>query len=258
MSLAERLKACFRSDFQHYASEEEAALHRGECTPGTRVDIRRGAVTWAFDTSPDSECIYWLSGQAGAGKTTIAFTIALYFKNLRMNGNNGVILGGTFFCSRQFLDTRSAGSIVRTIVYQLALKSQSFQAALRQFGRFETVEHGPRSQFMGLLVEPWMQSMQQRRANNEPCYILPINALDELEGTGGTDFLATLFDVVSKQHLAGLKFLVTSRLDPDLVRRIESFPSKRVCRLEKVPLDQSSADIKVYLEANLAQCASSQ
>jgi hypothetical protein len=140
---------------------------------------------WALDTSSSGELVYWLSGQAGAGKTTISYTIACQLEALVRDGNSGVILGATFFCSRQFLDTRSASSIIRTIVYHLALRSKPFRMALKDHGRFETVDHGPRSQLMGLLIEPWRLSAPERRAANEPCYVIPIDALDELEGRGG-------------------------------------------------------------------------
>jgi hypothetical protein len=206
--------------------------------------------------SSTGESVFWLSGQAGAGKTTISFTIACQLEALLVKGKNKLMLGATFFCSRQFLDTRSYTSIIRTIVYQLALRSKSFGKALKEHGRFETVDHGPRSQLMGLLVEPWKMSASERKAKNEPCYMVGIDALDELDGTGGVEFLSTLFEVVNKEDLAGLKFLVTSRSEPSLVRRIESFPNKRVFRLEHVRIEESSADIKVYLSAKLAECAS--
>ncbi|KAH6896348.1 hypothetical protein BKA70DRAFT_1438269 [Coprinopsis sp. MPI-PUGE-AT-0042] len=255
LKLRDRLKVSIRADHMYYAGGEESALRHGSCTPGTRVNILQGVTHWATNTSAHSEIVYWLSGQGGAGKTTIAYTVARQFETLFSDGYSRVILGGSFFCSRQFLDTRSASSIIRTIVYQLALRSKAFQDALKAYGRFETVDHGPQSQIMGLLIEPWRMSAAGRLAENEPCYVIPIDALDELEGTGGTEFLGTLFDVLEKEDLSGLKFFVTSRSDPALVKRIASFSNKQVCRLEEVPLEESSADIKLYLTQNLSKCA---
>ncbi|KAH6890046.1 WD40-repeat-containing domain protein [Coprinopsis sp. MPI-PUGE-AT-0042] len=255
LKLRDRLKVSIRADHMYYAGGEESALRHGSCTPGTRVNILQGVTHWATNTSAHSEIVYWLSGQGGAGKTTIAYTVARQFETLFSDGYSRVILGGSFFCSRQFLDTRSASSIIRTIVYQLALRSKAFQDALKAYGRFETVDHGPQSQIMGLLIEPWRMSAAGRLAENEPCYVIPIDALDELEGTGGTEFLGTLFDVLEKEDLSGLKFFVTSRSDPALVKRIASFSNKQVCRLEEVPLEESSADIKLYLTQNLSECA---
>ncbi|KAH6871265.1 hypothetical protein BKA70DRAFT_1131094, partial [Coprinopsis sp. MPI-PUGE-AT-0042] len=226
-----------------------------QCTPGTRINILEGVTSWATSTSPGSEPVYWLSGQAGAGKITIAYTIARLFETLVGAGNNKAIVGGSFFCSRQFPATRSASLIMRTIVYQLALRSRSFQIALKRHGRFETVNHDLRSQLMGLLVEPWIQCLPEWRARNEPCYVFPIDALDELKGTEGVDFLSALLDIVDSQDLPGLRFFITSRSEPALVRRIQSFAKKQVCRLEEVPLEEASADIKLYLNENLGQSA---
>ncbi|KAH6896346.1 hypothetical protein BKA70DRAFT_1316204 [Coprinopsis sp. MPI-PUGE-AT-0042] len=71
-NLADRLKICLRAFHTYYPSGEESALHRGQCTPGTRIDILQGITHWAYSPSSRSENVYWLSGQAGAGKTTIA------------------------------------------------------------------------------------------------------------------------------------------------------------------------------------------
>jgi NACHT domain len=254
-NLSIRLKISVKADHRYFAEGDEKALRRGSCTPGTRVVIIELIIQWAFDTSPGSVFVYWLSGQGGAGKTTIAYTICQQLDAVVSRGNSRVVLGGSFFCSRQFPETRSASAIIRTVVYQLALRSPSFRMALNEHGRFETVDYGPRSQLMGLLIEPWQKSALARLAANEPCYVVPIDALDELERKGGAQFLGTLFDVLEKEVLSGLKFFVTSRSDPGLVKQITSFPDKQVCRLEEVPLLESSADIKLYLEDNLADCA---
>jgi hypothetical protein len=63
------------------------------------------------------------------------------------------------------------------------------------------------------------------------------------------------FDVVNEQDLSGLNFFVTSRSEPTLIKQITDFPSKQVCRLEEVSLEESSADIKVFLSTHLARCA---
>jgi hypothetical protein len=258
LNLVERLKASNRADHRYYPPEDEACLRRSQCTPGTFVNILHGVTHWAINISPGGEVAFWLSGQAGSGKTTIAFTLAHYLETLGRDGTSRVALGGSFFCSRQFPDTRSASFIIRTIVYQLAFASKSFQRALEEHGKIETVEHGPRSQMMGLLAIPWQASAPARLANDEPCYVVPIDAVDELEGRGGAEFLGALFDVVHEQDLSGLKFFVTSRSEPTLVKKITAFPNKQVRRLEEVSLEERTANIKVYLSTHLAQCATTQ
>ena len=54
-----------------------------------------------------------------------------------------------------------------------------------------------------------------------------------------------------KSHLRGIKFLVTSRPDMDLVKLCSSFTSDAVCALYDVPRDTVKADIATYLQAKL-------
>ena len=72
-----------------------------------------------------------------------------------------------------------------------------------------------------------------------------IDALDEMDGQGGSEFLLDLFDIINKHRLPGLKFFVTSQSDPGLVTRVKSFEDsdKQFCRLEEVPMDEAQADM---------------
>src|ERR1700735_4733005 len=49
-----------------------------ECYGETRKEILKEIEDWAEDQ--DGKCIFWLSGMAGSGKSTIARTIARKFK----------------------------------------------------------------------------------------------------------------------------------------------------------------------------------
>ncbi|KAH6900934.1 hypothetical protein BKA70DRAFT_731649 [Coprinopsis sp. MPI-PUGE-AT-0042] len=253
--LPDQLMISRKADYMYDLAGEETALGRSECTLGTRTSILEAIIHWATNYL-DSETIFWLSGHGGTGKTTIAYTICRRIEALARQGDAKVALGGTFFCSRQFPETRAVSAIIRTIVYRLSLQSKAFKAALKEHGRFETVDHGPKSQLEALLIEPWKKSALGRLADNEPVHIIPIDALDELERERGSEFLHTLFNAVKDHQLTGLKFLVTSRLDHDLVKEVESFHSKQVCRLEQVPVEETNADIKLFLEEHLGNCAS--
>ncbi|KAJ5850105.1 hypothetical protein N7455_009961 [Penicillium solitum] len=62
--------------------------HEDMCLPDTRVELQRRISAWA--ESPESECIFWLSGMAGTGKSTIARTMAKSFEDKGQ-------LGASFF-----------------------------------------------------------------------------------------------------------------------------------------------------------------
>ena len=246
--LLERLEASHAADHKSELEDEQRQLlRRAVCTPETRVRILRDIARWANDT--ESQSVYWLFGQAGSGKSTIAYTIARRFE-FSGDADDTIVLGGNFFCSRQIKETRSASRIVRTIVYHLALKCKAFADALHACGNFDTIHRGVRSQLEGLLIEPWKQA-QSADPSKSLHFLVVIDALDELDGQDGSRFLRNLFGSINKHRLQGLKFFATSQPDPDLVTHLESFKDKQFYRLGEVPIEEAQADITTYLNANL-------
>ncbi|PPQ88754.1 hypothetical protein CVT25_008625 [Psilocybe cyanescens] len=240
----------------HLEGQEEQCVQRKVCTPGTRVCILGGIVTWAKNTSSGSPNVYWLFGQAGSGKTTIAYNVARHFE-FAGNPNNTIILGGNFFCSRQFEESRLSKCIIHTVVHHLALKCREFAD---QLSDFNTVNQSVHAQLKDLLMGPWQASKPARchDPSKPPLhYLIIIDALDEIDGTGGSKFLQELLNALDKNEncLQGLKFFVTSRPDPNLVRHVDSLKSKQLYRLEEVPPEEAQDDIRTYLMAELPHFA---
>ena len=239
---------------------EEQGLKREECTDGTRVKILEEITEWANDRSSDSARVFWLTGQAGSGKTTIAYTIA---KRIGEGGNTNqdTVLGGNFFCSRQFQETQAQTRIIPTIAYQLARKCKWFANALHDADKFDAVKHEVTTQMMDLLVGPWQQSEAKQseatRSPEVPPYLIVIDALDEIKDNAGSMFLHGLLTAINEGNLRGLRFLVTSRPDPKVAALCNSFASKAVCRLQDVPLKEAGLDIETYLKTKLPKLSSS-
>ena len=250
---------------------DSGLLHRGICTPGTRVRILDDITTWAKDNSPNSPNVYWLFGSAGSGKSTIAYTIARRFE-FAGDSNDTIILGGNFLCSRQFEETRLSKYIIRTIAYHLALSCKPFADALHQSGNFITKDHSIKTQIENLLVKPWPWKEPDSAQRQDPSvpphadpaasphsnppmpplnYLIVIDALDEIDGNGGSEFLRNLLNVVNKHRLPGLKFFVTSRSDPGLVADVEKFERRHRYRLQDVEEEEIRADIATYINAIL-------
>jgi len=224
---------------------------REPCTEGTRVDILERVYQWALNTSPNSPSIFWLTGQAGSGKSTIAYTVARHFDE----GENGDpnpgpnILGANFFCSRQFEETRRRSNIILTLVYKLSRQCKSYATALYNSNKFDSAEI-LNKQMKDLLVDPWAKSISQRPSEFPP-YLIVVDALDEIENEGGSSFLRGLVKTVDDGHLKALKFFITSRPDPELADLCASFESDAICHLYNVPTDTVKADIATYLKAKL-------
>jgi hypothetical protein len=223
-------------------------LTREPCTTGTRVAILEHIYQWAQDSSPKSSRIFWLTGDAGSGKSTIACTVAGHFDD-EIENEAPNILRANFFCSRQFEETRRQKNIIPTIVYQLARQSRSYAHALLKADKFDSVDVLSR-QMKDLLVGPWQQSAGDRPPELPP-YLVVVDALDEIEGQGGSAFLRELLTTVNGGQLQRLKFLITSRPDPDLASLCKTFSSDAVCRLYDVPTDTVEADIVAFLKDKL-------
>jgi len=224
-------------------------LRRAVCTPGTRLRILGDITRWANDTSPESQSVYWLFSQAGSGKSTIARQF-----EFASDANDTIVLGGNFFCSRQFEETKFETHIICTIVYHLALRCKTFADALSRSGTFDAVHQNVRAQLENLLIEPWEQARLADPLKSLH-FLVIIDALDEIDGQGGSVFLRDLLDLINKCRLRGLKFFTTSRPDPDLVAHLQSFEDKQLYRLEQVPIGEAQADIMTYLNTNLPHFA---
>ncbi|KAH0579469.1 hypothetical protein H2248_002328 [Termitomyces sp. 'cryptogamus'] len=224
----------------------DATVVRAPCIEGTRVRILKQLYEWAGDSSPTSPQVFWLTGPAGSGKSTIACSVAEHFDDENRGLN---ILQASFFCSRQFEDTRSRANIIPTLVYQLAHHSKSFLQSLFAVNKLDSVNTLGK-QMTDLLVEPWQLSTS-KESRNLPPYLVVIDALDEIADHGGPVFLQELLLTIEKGALHGLKFLVTSRPDPNIVELCKSFSSEAVCHLHDVDTDEVNEDILIYLKDKL-------
>ena len=248
----DRLRPSEKAD--HKTILEEQGLKREACTPGTRVKILEDITNWANDRSLTSPRVFWLTGQAGSGKTTILYTIAKRFEE-DVNANH-TALGANFLCSRQFQETQVQTRILPTIAYQLARKCKSYANALHIADKFDAVNHEVATQLKDLLVGPWQQSEATRHSGLPP-YLIVIDALDEIKDNKGPVFLSNLLTVINEYDLRGFKFLVTSRPDPKVAALCGSFASEAVCRLQDVPIEEARSDIEMYLKTQLPELANS-
>jgi len=227
-----------------FIHDGKSALKRRICTEGTRVKILKEITEWANDSAVGSPSVFWLTGQAGAGKTTIAYTIADRFET-----GQPTSLGASFFCSRQYRETRSLQRIVPTIAFQLARQCERYRVALFGVDTSDAVDsHTIQKQVEKFLFKPWMARTCRHGLRT---FLVVVDALDEIEEVDRSSFLKELLESVEKDNITGLKFLVTSRPDRDIAKLCKSFPPGAICQLQKVPPEQAKQDVKTYLIAEL-------
>ncbi|CAE6404198.1 unnamed protein product [Rhizoctonia solani] len=236
-----RLKELSPSKSAAYNSTLATEVNRRSCTKHTRTQILLELDQWSVD--PQTPNIYWMSGMAGTGKTTIAYTFA---ESLKAHG----LLGGSFFCTRTSSECQDVARIIPTIAYQLARYSMSFQVAVVEvLGRDPDI--GTRAiteQFERLIKEP----LGRVKDDIPDGLVVMIDALDECNSANG---VGTMLDVLFRVAAdLPVKFFVTSRPEPDIRHRIESQSdrARSICRLHDIEESLVQADIELYLRDELA------
>jgi len=201
-------------------------------------------MAWVEEKDPlKAPPVYWLTGLAGLGKTTIAYTICELLNEARLPF-------ASFFCSLQ-LDSQNSKLLVPTLCRDLADIYNSYADEVLEIleKNSKIVDAGLQIQIDELLAKPWQASIAQRKG-----LLLPIVVIDALdESDRGTRFLEELLRVIRVGQLAGIKFLVTSRPDPKIVDICKSFPPNAVCKLHEVDTANVQNDIEKYLREALPE-----
>ena len=259
--LKEEVSAVFQTLPHSYDAAFTAAISldnisRGPCAKDTRVEVIKQIMEWVKETdSIKAPSVFWLTGLAGSGKTTIAYTIC---EELEEAGIPFV----SFFCSRK-LDSKYSKLLITTICHDLAELFDSFAHELIPVLKRDSniVYAKLPHQMEELLANPWKASLAKHDHLLVP--VVVVDALDESDG--GADFLQGLLNAVNLGRLSGIKFFVTSRPEPTLFDLSKSFPPNAVSKLHEFDVSKVQKDIETYLfsalpdlkdDPNLAKLAS--
>lgn len=183
-----------------------------KCHPGTRTDVLRLIEEWMlrpFDDSPDK--IFWLSGPAGAGKTSIVHTIAERCQERELPLTN-------FFFFRTDSSRCDTSSFVPTLLYQIIQIYPEMRSSLVTILSSNPfiLNAGVDSQLSQLLLTP-LRAIQRSSSSFRPIIML-IDGLDEcdpMNKLGQRQILHTLDNALIKDgHL--FRVLVASRVEHQL------------------------------------------
>ncbi|KAH1596333.1 hypothetical protein KXX44_006640 [Aspergillus fumigatus] len=174
--------------------------HEDECLPGTRTDLLQQVQEWGRSSD---RCIFWLSGMAGTGKSTIARTVARSFKE------DG-ILGASFFFKRGEGDRGSAAKFFPTIVKLLAVHIPQMTSGIQKAIHDDPAISGKslREQFDKLMLQPLL-TVDQVQASTTT--VIVIDALDECDGEEDVEIILELLPKVEKATGMPIRFFLTSR-----------------------------------------------
>ncbi|CAE7063098.1 unnamed protein product [Rhizoctonia solani] len=223
-----------------YDSSLSTVIGRRTCTEGTRTTVLADLEDWLYD--PTALPIYWMNGMAGTGKTTIMSTFC-------KRAEHPKLLAASFFCTRSSAECRDVTRIVPTIAYQLAQYSIPFRSHLCQIlgQNLDTGSKNLLKQFEQLLLEPLKQSKDSLPEH----LVVVIDALDECENRAGVELILDI--LLRSVAEVPLKFLITSRPEPEIYERLIGYSSQqvRVIHLHEIKNSLVQADIELYLTEEL-------
>ncbi|KAH9203354.1 hypothetical protein DL95DRAFT_472452 [Leptodontidium sp. 2 PMI_412] len=181
--------------------------HLPTCLSDTRVDLLQQIYSWA--DGQDDQCIFWLNGLAGTGKSTIARTVARkYFDQKR--------LGASFFFSRGGGDTGHARKFFTSLAVQLARNVPQIQRFISDavIKQNNIANQSLRDQWRQLVLRPLSRL---DRSSYSLSYMLVVDALDECDSEGDSEGDSRMI----LQLLTEARVLKTTRLRVFLTSRPE-------------------------------------
>ena len=215
---------------------------REGCLKGTRESVLDDIERWTED--PKSSPVFWLNGLAGAGKTTIAQTVA---ERLFAGGR----LGASLFCSRDFEDRSDLRLVFPTIAFQLAYNYPEFRSHFVSLLRTnpDVVYESLYNQMQKLIAEPL------RKAGIST--VIVIDAVDECrDDEPSSAILSILGRFVGE--ISQAKFFITGRPEPRIrtgFRLPLLLKLTNVFVLHDVHPPSINNDIRLFLKHELSELA---
>lgn len=220
-------------------------VHRA-CHSSTRVDLLREIQDWI--RNPHGRNIFWLSGMAGTGKSTIATTVAQWLVSQR--GSSSVDLGASFFFKRGEGDRGSAKWFIPTIVKQLILGVPGLDIVVSDVlaSYPDICNKALAEQFRTLLLEPLQKVVHSSELKR--IVVVVVDALDECENENDIRILLRLWSSIPPVTILPLKLFLTSRPEWPIrlgFKKMDGDKHQDVV-IHEVPRPIIQHDIQVFLE----------
>jgi hypothetical protein len=222
------------------------------CYGETRKEVLEKVEHWGADQ--DGKCIFWLSGMAGTGKSTIARTVAGRFKE------KGELVVSFFFKKGQEL-RGDAKALFTTLATQLASVMPDLKPSIcRAIEKDPNIsEKTPGRQWEDLIFKP----LQDFKCGlfKSPTLILVIDALDECRSQGyGSNIPAILdlfYQVKTVQNIR-VRVFITSRPELEITQKFPEIQHHNLMLDRPDDLANTRRDISIFLKAKLQEVANRQ
>jgi hypothetical protein len=221
-----------------------AEEHNARCLPNTRTNLLDEITRWANDK--EGKSIFWLSGMAGTGKSTIARTIAQSFADCGQ-------LGASFFFKKGEGERGNASRFFTTIAVELMDHEPNMipgiMTALNEDPAVS--QKALNHQFEKLILQP-LSGMKQP-FSQAPARIVVIDALDECEQEQDIRAILQLLARTKDIQPMPLRVVVTSRPELHIRLGFEEMPNGTYLDLilHQVPRSTIEHDIRLFLKHEL-------
>ncbi|KAF9443834.1 hypothetical protein P691DRAFT_808305 [Macrolepiota fuliginosa MF-IS2] len=199
------------------AAAYDAPEHPRPCHPGTRARYISRIVNWGSNDAGRKQGVFWLKGQAGVGKSSLAQTCAEEFAARKK-------LAATFYFSCPNLRDNPQ-RLFTTMSYQLASKHKSYGEIIKSImhDNPSIVSGALPLQFHQLFVSP----LQALKAKGEEVTerVVIIDGLDECRGEDAQHTIVKIIAESVRDHTTPFAWIFSSRTEPNL---IETFGSKEI------------------------------
>ncbi|CAI7597639.1 unnamed protein product [Penicillium pancosmium] len=236
----DQLPVARSAEFDSYMDQ-----HEDECLPGTRTELLQQIMQWV--RSPQSKCIFWLSGKAGTGKSTICRSVAKFCKEAEL-------LGGSFFFKRGEDDRGNAAKLFPTLVRQLMICMPSLKPGVLKALRGEPDLAGKslKEQFDKLLLRPLL-SLDSAKGK-VPTMVIVIDALDECESVQDIQVILQLIPQLRASTAVHVRVFLTSRDEtPIMLGFSEIVNNYENLAIHDIPHTVTEHDISLFLNDRFAK-----
>jgi len=220
--------------------------HEDRCLPDTRVELRRTIMDWFED--PNGECIFWLNGMAGTGKSTISRTVAWDLAEKKR-------LAASFFFSRGRGDISHAGQFFTTIAAQLTRSLPVLRPLISKAieEHFDILKQGLSEQWKHLILDPLKKAPAQLIQ-----LVVVIDALDECDSKDDIQLILKLLAQAKCLETIRLRVLVTSRPETPILLGFRNLPGEAYQDfvLHNIPPPTVNQDISIFFRRKLSSVKS--
>lgn len=184
-------------------------------------------------------CLFWLTGIAGSGKSTIARTVS---SCARRQG----ILGASFFFKRGEQDRGNAKLLFSTLAKQLGDTISQLSSSIQHvIGKNPDIAgRGLEEQFQKLILQPLIALNPGHPTST---ILIVIDALDECGQDRDARDILELLPSVQESRSVQLRFLLTSRPDLPIKLGLQGAMYDQHLIIHEIPNPAIEQDIRLYL-----------